>query len=115
MLYKMIRIREIRESILNVASQFRSESTNFRSEGNFQCLLFSQLREFTKKCTVSGIELVHAELPTNPSIEHVGFHDLAVLTRASARHFKEYYGRPVHEWRKMMQMFATFEIKFFSV
>jgi len=112
----MISPKQIRECILSVANEFRKETANFRSEGNFQCLLFGQLRNLTKKYTVSGIELIHAELPTKTNIKHVGYYDLAILTRSSASLFKEYYyyGRPVQEWREVLKMFATFEIKFFN-
>jgi hypothetical protein len=112
----MTKAGQIRDCIYHLAQYFRSETANFRSEGNFQCILFAQLRKETRHSRIDGMELVHAEFPTATNIKHVGYYDLAILTPSAAHVFKELYyrGRPVGEWRDVMEMSAVIEIKFGS-
>jgi len=111
----MVNVRQVEESILRTGREFRSATVNFRSEGNFKCLLFKYLRGLPDACIPSKIhkaeiELIHAEFPTAASSrEH---HDLVILTPNSAKIFERDYGKPVGVWSKKMQFTCVLEVKF---
>lgn len=111
----MVSMRQVEKSVLRLGSEFRSATVNFRSEGNFKCLLFKYLRDLPdtripSKADTAGIELVHAEFPTTTnSREH---HDLVILTPNSAKIFERDYAEPVGVWSKKMQFMCVLEVKF---
>lgn len=111
----MVNMKQVEKCIFQVGSEFSSATVNFRSEGNFKCLLFNYLRglpnvRIPSKTNTTEIELAHAEFPTpTNSREH---YDLVILTPNSAKIFKRDYSMPVGSWSKKMRFMCVLEVKF---
>jgi len=113
----MVNMKQVEKCIFQVGSEFSSATVNFRSEGNFKCLLFNYLRalpnvRIPSQTNTTEIELAHAEFPAaTSSREH---YDLVILTPNSAKIFARDYGVQVGSWSKKMRFMCVLEVKFRS-